>query len=81
MKAKLIDGRIVYAKKIIREGDLMVCNPTDKTLEKLGYKEVVETPAPEEEDGFYFIPRWEDNGAQIIRVWERFEYTNSEEDE
>ena len=40
MLGKLIDGRLVVAGRIIKEGNTTITNPTNEKLIELGYKEV-----------------------------------------
>lgn len=73
MKARLVDGRLQYASKIIRIGNKMVSNASDEELIKLGFKEVVETDMPEEEEGFYYSCEWKETEDSIIREWHKNE--------
>ena len=46
MLGKLIDGRLVVAGRIIKEGNTTITNPTEEKLKELGYKEVEYTEKP-----------------------------------
>ena len=46
MLGKLIDGRLVIAGRIIKEGNTTITNPTEEKLKELGYKEVEYTEKP-----------------------------------
>ncbi len=40
MLGKLIDGRLVVAGRIIKEGNTTITNPTEEKLKELGYKPI-----------------------------------------
>ena len=40
MLGKIIDGRLVVAGRIIKEGNTTITNPTEEKLKELGYKEI-----------------------------------------
>ena len=46
MLGKLIDGRLVVAGRIIKEGNTTITNPTNEKLVELGYKEIEYTEKP-----------------------------------
>lgn len=46
MLGKLIDGRLVVAGRIIKEGNTTITNPTEEKLRELGYKEIEYTEKP-----------------------------------
>lgn len=46
MLGKLIDGRLVLAGRIVKEGNTTITNPTEKKLKELGYKEIEYTQKP-----------------------------------
>ena len=46
MLGKLIDGRLVVAGRIVKEGNTTITNPTEEKLKELGYKEVQYTEKP-----------------------------------
>ena len=46
MYGKLIDGRLVVAGRIVKEGNTTITNPTEEKLKELGYKEVEYTEKP-----------------------------------
>ena len=47
MLGKLIDGRLVVAGRIVKEGNTTITNPTEEMLKNLGYLPVVDTEKPE----------------------------------
>jgi len=40
MLGKLIDGRLVIAGQIVKDGNTTITNPTEEMLKNLGYKEI-----------------------------------------
>ena len=46
MLGKLIDGRLVVAGRIVKEGNTTITNPTEEKLKELGYKEIQYTEKP-----------------------------------
>lgn len=46
MLGKIIDGRLVVAGRIVKEGNTTITNPTEEMLKNLGYKEIVYTEKP-----------------------------------
>jgi len=46
MLGKLIDGRLVVAGSIVKDGNTTITNPTEEMLKNLGYKEVEYTEKP-----------------------------------
>ena len=47
MLGKLIDGRLVLAGRIVKEGNTTITNPTEEKLKELDYKAVEYTEKPE----------------------------------
>lgn len=46
MLGKLIDGKLVVAGRIVKEGNTTITNPTEEKLKELGYKEIVYCDKP-----------------------------------
>ena len=46
MLGKLIDGRLVVAGRVVKEGNTTITNPTEEKLKELGYKEIEYTEKP-----------------------------------
>ena len=46
MLGKLIDGRLVVAGRIVKEGNTTITNPTEEKLKELGYKTIEYTEKP-----------------------------------
>lgn len=74
MRAKLIDGVLVYApRKIKREIDgrtYVTYNPTDEMLAEQGWLLVVETPVPgDAPEGYHYEPTYTEEGGEIVQGW------------
>lgn len=78
MRAKIIDGVLVYApRKIKREidgGTYVTYNPTDEMLAEQGWLIVVETPIPgDAPEGYHYEPtytEWQtETGREILQEW------------
>ncbi|MBQ2219470.1 MAG: hypothetical protein II417_01585 [Elusimicrobia bacterium] len=46
MLGKIIDGRLVVAGRVVKEGNTTITNPTEEKLKELGYKEIEYTEKP-----------------------------------
>ena len=46
MLGKIIDGRLVVAGRIVKEGNTTITNPTEEKLKELGYKTIEYTEKP-----------------------------------
>ena len=46
MLGKIIDGRLVIAGRIVKEGNTTITNPTEEKLRELGYKTIEYTEKP-----------------------------------
>ena len=46
MLGKIIDGRLVIAGRIVKEGNTTITNPTEEKLKELGYKTIEYTEKP-----------------------------------
>ena len=85
MFAKLESGMIRKPGKTITLPDgRKMTNWTPEEIASLGfdlddvmmaseYKKLVETPEPDPESGFYFVPSWTENDTEIVRVWTKYE--------
>ena len=73
MRAKIIDGEIVFApRKIRREIDgveYTTYNPTDEMLADAGWLTVVETEPPEAPEGYHYEPTYTEEGGEIVQGW------------
>lgn len=50
MLGKLIDGRLVIAGSIVKDGNTTITNPTEEMLKNFGYKEIQYDTKPEYDD-------------------------------
>ncbi len=69
---KIINNELFIAQNPLKLEDKIVYNPTDKIYEENGYKPITETTRPVE-DGFYFVPIYEERENYIIQKWEKYE--------
>lgn len=73
MRAKIIEGEIVFApRKIRREIDgeqYITYNPTDEMLAEQGWLAVVETDPPEAPEGWHCEPTYTEEGGEIVQGW------------
>lgn len=84
MRAKIIDGQIVFApRKINRTIDgqeYTTYNPTDEMLAEQGWLTVVETDPPEAPDGWHYEATYTEEGGKIVQGWVLVETEYSEAD-
>ena len=84
MRAKIIDGALVYAPRKINRTidgqDYTTYNPTDEMLAEQGWLPVVETDPPEAPEGYHYEPTYTEESGEIVPGWElaETEYTDSE---
>ncbi len=73
MRAKIIDGVLVYAPcKIQREIDgeqYTTYNPTDEMLAEAGWLTVHCTDPPDAPDGWHCVPTYTEDGGKIVQGW------------
>lgn len=70
MHAKLQNGFLRSAPKIITLDGRTINNPYPEELEELGYKPVVYTDTPDNtEDGKHWESSWEEGETEIRQVW------------
>ena len=74
MRAKIIDGQIVFAPRIINRiidgQEYTTYNPTDEMLAEQGWLLVVETPIPgDAPEGWYYEKTYTEDGGKIIQGW------------
>lgn len=77
MRAKLIDGKLVYApRKIKREIDgveYVTYNPTDEMLAEAGWLTVHYTDPPDAPEGWHYEPTYTEwhteTGREILQEW------------
>lgn len=66
---KLIDGRLTYAPRKIKDGDTIVYNPTAEHLLPLGYKPLRIEPMPEVEEGYHLEPAYTETDTEVVQDW------------
>lgn len=69
MFAKIINGEIYFAQRIIKVGDDTIVHPTQKQLEQLGYLPVQFTEQPASIEGYCYEPTWEEKNGVILQGW------------
>ena len=70
MHAKLSNGFLRSAPKIITLDGRTINNPYPEELEELGYKPVVYTDMPDNtEEGKHWESEWEEADKEIKQVW------------
>jgi hypothetical protein len=79
MYAKLVEGVLVEAPKVLFDSERTYSNPLPETLVAFGYKPVMEQERPEDKEGFYQVSHYEENDSTITKVWEYVEIPVVEE--
>lgn len=69
MHAKLQNGYLRSAPKIIVLDGRTINNPYQEELEQLGYKPVLYTDMPEVTEGKHWESSWEQTDTEIRQVW------------
>lgn len=73
MRAKIIDGVLVYApRKIQREIDgetYVTYNPTDEMLAAAGWLTVHYTDTPNAPEGWHCVPTYAEEDGEIVQGW------------
>lgn len=67
--AKLINGKIEFAKNPLWIGDTMVSNPTAEHYKSACFLPVVFQEIPQK-DGYYYEPFYEEKDGAIHQYWE-----------
>lgn len=74
MLGKIIDGNLTYPPHRIVLDGMQIFNPAEDRLISAGYKEIQETPMPEDApEGQHYEARYEDAGEYIVQSWELVE--------
>ena len=79
MLGKIIDGRLVVAGRIIKEGNTTITNPTEEKLKELGYKTIEYTEKPtfnKEEEKLQEVYLTNEN--EIIVTYDKVALTDEE---
>lgn len=73
MRAKIIDGAIVYApkkiKRIIDGVEYDVINPTDEMLADAGWMIVNFTDPPDAPEGWHYEATYTEDNGEIVQNW------------
>ena len=79
MLGKLIDGRLVLAGRIVKEGNTTITNPTEEQLINLGYKKL-EYGAKQEYDKEEekLVETYQDMGNEIYVGYDKVALTDEE---
>lgn len=71
MFVKFIDSKtIVRASRVVLDNGKYYANPSEKTLKKLGYKELIENEQPQIEGNQYIEPYYTETEQNVINSWE-----------
>ena len=69
---KLINGNLIAYRQPIRTQNGDIFTNDGEIIIQYGFKEIIETPKPETESGYYAVPHWEETETQILQVWDIF---------
>lgn len=78
MLGKIIDGRLVIAGQIVKDGNTTITNPTEEKLRELGYKEVEYTERPTYNDEEEKLQEIYTDGETIVVSYEKVNLTTEE---
>lgn len=81
MYGKIIDGRLVVAGRIVKEGNTTITNPTEEKLKELGYKEIEYTAKPKYDDEEEKLVEEYINGNNIVVNYTKVALTDEEHNE
>ena len=73
MYGKLINGVILFAKRLIRDGERIIDHPTPEQLIELGYLPIVFSKQPIALDGYCYVETWTEINGEIVQGWELVE--------
>jgi len=68
--AKIIEGKLVFPKKEETFENTTIENPTEVQLLRLGFKEYIETPMPEQKEWFNLQSSYIEIENKIYQKWE-----------
>lgn len=69
MYAKVIEGALHIAPKILKGDGVIVYNPPAEMYTEAGYKPVHFTDAPEAPSGYDYESGWADQADAIVQTW------------
>lgn len=74
MIGKIIDGNLTYPPHRIVLDGTQIFNPAEDQLISAGYKEIQETPMPDDApESQHYEAQYEDAGEYIVQSWELVE--------
>lgn len=74
MLGKIVNGSLTYPPHRIVLNGMQIFNPAEDQLISAGYKEIRETPMPDDApEGQHYEARYEDAGEYITQSWELVE--------
>lgn len=72
--AKFENEKLIYAPRVLKLTDgYEIVNPTKEQYLQAGYKEIIYTEQPEQEEGFYFTSKIVNRNDIPTQEWERHE--------
>ena len=80
MYAKLTDGNLTIAPKMLTIGDNHVWNATAEQYAAQGWLPVVFTDAPEPPEGYTYESGWAEEDNQIVQTWTMVELPDDIDD-
>lgn len=78
MFGKIINGRLVVAGQIVKDGNTTITNPTEEKLRELGYKIVEYTAKPTFNDEEEKLQEIYTDGEKIVVSYEKVNLTTEE---
>jgi hypothetical protein len=82
MLGKIIDGQLIIATDIVKDGKKTVTRPTDTILQSLGYKEIVYTYKPKfDDEEEKLIENYKETDNQILVEYTVEKLTDEEHNE
>ena len=73
MYVKLVDGNLEYAKHYLKDGDVLVINPSGEKYLEAGFKPLITDDFPEVGENQRLSPVYEENETEIFQGWEVLE--------
>ena len=70
MYAKLIDGNLEYAQHFLKDGEVLIINPSEEKYLEAGYKPLITEDFPQVSEGQRVSAVYEENDFEIVQSWE-----------
>lgn len=74
--AKFENGKLIFAPKVLKINGYGIINGTREHYLQAGYKEIVYTEQPQQEDGFYFVSKIVNKNGIPTQEWEKCKIIN-----